>query len=414
MPGTWLKQTWQYNPVMDAPPKYRRACHYEAFLPEPLAQLAVQLPAALAGVVSDAELTIRRLNETGTSELAPLARLLLRTESIASSKVEGMQIGVREMARAEAQADTGIAPSSTALELIDNINAMELAVGQAADAEEFGIGEIVAIHTRLMRHAPNKHLSGRIRTQQNWIGGNDYNPCGADFVPPPPSEVHKLLEDVCGAINDDLFSPLVQAALVHAQFETIHPFEDGNGRTGRALVHVILRRRGLAPRFLPPISVVLAAAKSRYIAGLTTFRGDQVAEWIEHFAAATARAARLANAYVGAVDGLRARWREQLDSSGRAPRKGAAAWALIDVLPAHPIITAPVATVATARVKTAIYDAIDQLVHAKILTPLSASKRNRAWEASGLLELIERLEAGQLPELSQASGDGLGDGATTR
>lgn len=398
MPGTWRKQTWQYDPIVDAPPKYRRACHYDGFVPEPLATLPVQLSATLAGLVSDAELAIRRLNENGGSALAPLARLLLRTESIASSKVEGMQIGVREMARAEARMDTGVAPSRTALELIDNINAMELAVGQAAETQRFEVDDIVAIHTRLMQHAPNKRLAGRIRTQQNWIGGNDYNPCGADFVPPPAGEVARLLEDLCGAINDDLLPPLVQAALVHAQFESIHPFEDGNGRTGRALVHVILRRRGLAPRFLPPISVVLAGAKNRYIDGLTAFRGDDVADWIEHFAAATARAARLANTYVGAVDALRARWREQLAASGHAPRRGAAAWALIDVLPAHPIVTAPVATIATGRVKAAIYDAIEQLVAAEILTSLSASRRNRAWEAVGLLDLIESLEAGQLPD----------------
>jgi Fic family protein len=398
MPGTWLKQTWQYNPVMDAPPKYRRACHYDAFVPEPLATLRVHFPATLAGLVSDEELAIRRLNETGGSTLAPLARLLLRTESIASSKVEGMQIGVRAMARAEAQADTGTAPGQTALELIDNINAMELAVGQAVDAERFAVGDIVAIHTRLMQHAANTRLAGRIRTQQNWIGGNDYNPCGADFVPPPPSEVARLLDDLCEAINGDLLSPLVQAALVHAQFETIHPFHDGNGRTGRALVHVVLRRRGLAPRFLPPISVVLAGAKQRYIDGLTAFRGDDIAKWIEHFAATAARAARLAGSYIGAVETLRAGWRERLAASGHAPRRGAAVWALIDVLPAHPIVTAPVATVATGRAKAAVYDAITQLVAAGVLVPLSASRRNRAWEAVGLLDLIEQLEAGQLPD----------------
>jgi Fic family protein len=308
-----------------------------------------------------------------------------------------MQVGVREMARAEAQAETGGAHSSTALELIDNINAMELAVGQAADTEHFGPDAIVAIHARLMQNAPNRHLAGRIRTQQNWIGGNDYNPCGADFVPPPAEEVNALLDDLCAAINDELLPPLIQAALVHAQFETIHPFEDGNGRTGRALVQVVLRRRGLAPRFLPPISVVLAVAKSRYIAGLTGFRGDQVTEWIDHFVAAAARAARLANAYVHAVDDLRQRWRVQLTESAHAPRADAAAWALIDVLPAHPIVTAPVATAASGRVKTAIYTAIEQLVAANVLTPLSGSKRNRAWEANGLLALIERLEAGQLP-----------------
>lgn len=397
MPGTWLRQTWQFNPELDAPPKYRRACHYDAFVPEPLADLPLGLPAAVAGVVSEAEAATAHLNDTPGSALAPLARLLLRTESIASSKVEGLQIGVREMARAEVQADAGMIRSRTALELIDNINAMELAIGQAAEAEVFGIDEIVAIHARLMQHAPNAHLAGRIRTQQNWIGGNDYNPCGADFVPPPPSEVNRLLEDLCGAISDDLLPPVVQAALVHAQFETIHPFEDGNGRTGRALVHVVLRRRGLAPRFVPPISVVLASARDRYIAGLTAFRGDQVANWVEYFSAAAARAARLARVYVDAVESLRGRWRAQLVESGHAPRAGAAAWTIIDVLPAHPIITAPVATVATGRVKAAIYDGIEQLVTAEVLTPLSSSKRNRLWEASGLLDLVEHLEAGQLP-----------------
>ncbi|HEV2642649.1 MAG TPA: Fic family protein, partial [Candidatus Elarobacter sp.] len=328
MPGRWLTQTWQFNPVLDAPPKYRRACHYDAFVPEPLADLALVLPAAVAGVVSDAEAATAHLNDAPDSALAPLARLLLRTESIASSKVEGLQIGVREMARAEVQAEAGMIRSRTALELIDNINAMELAIGQAAEADVFGIDQIVAIHARLMQHAPNAHLAGRIRTQQNWIGGNDYNPCGADFVPPPPSEVSRLLEDLCGAINDDLLPPLVQAALVHAQFETVHPFEDGNGRTGRALVHVVLRRRGLAPRFVPPISVVLASARDRYIAGLTAFRGDQVANWVEYFSAAAARSARLASVYVDAVESLRRHWRAQLAESGRAPRAGAAAWAI--------------------------------------------------------------------------------------
>jgi Fic family protein len=397
MPGTWLKQTWRFDPALDAPPGYRRACHYETFVPEPLASLSVALPAMVAGTVSDAEVATHRLNATASATLAPLARLLLRTESIASSKVEGLQIGVREMARAEVQADTGVIRSRTALELIDNINAMELAIGQAAEAEVFGIEEIVAIHSRLLEHAPNARLAGRIRTEQNWIGGNDYNPCGADFVPPPPSEVKRLLADLCDAVNDDLLPPLVQAALVHAQFETIHPFEDGNGRTGRALVHVILRRRCLAPSFVPPVSVILAAAKDRYIAGLTAFRGDQVSAWIEYFAVATARAARLASMYVDAVDGLRGRWRKQLEASGHAPRAGAAAWAIIGVLPAHPVITAPIATVVTGRVKAAIYDGIEQLVAAGVLIPLSTSKRNRSWEASGLLDLIERMEAGELP-----------------
>ena len=83
-----------------------------------------------------------------------------------------------------------------------------------------------------MANAPNSDITGVVRTDQNWIGGNDYNPCGTDFVPPPQEYVDPLLHDLCEAIAGDSFPPLVQAAMVHAQFETIHPFDDGNGRTG--------------------------------------------------------------------------------------------------------------------------------------------------------------------------------------
>ena len=152
-----------------------------------------------------------------------------------------------------------------------------------------------------MERATNQHVAGRIREEQNWIGGNDYNPCGADFVPPPPEHVLPLLDDLFDAMDDDRLPPLVQAALVHPQFETIHPFHDGNGRTGRALIHVVLNRRGIAPEYVLPISVVLANNRDRYIAALTAFREDGTGQWIEHFAAATATAANLASAYLQAL-----------------------------------------------------------------------------------------------------------------
>jgi Fic family protein len=282
------------------------------------------------------------------------------------------------------------------MEILANVDAMELAIHEAAQVEQFSVNEILAIHTRLMAGAANSHVGGRIRTGQNWIGGNDHNPCGADFVPPPPEHVNDLLDDLCAAIDDVSLSPLVSAALVHAQFETIHPFDDGNGRTGRALIHVVLRRRGTAPAYVPPISVVLAGQREEYIAGLTRYREGDLAGWLEHFAVATGRAAQLAAAYVRAVEDLMSSWRERLET-GPAPRADAAAWAVIDVLPAHPVITAPVAAAATGRAKSAIYQAISELEEAGILEPLSESHRNRSWEAAGLLELLAALERGDLP-----------------
>lgn len=400
MPGRYASRNWHHDPTLSAPAKYRRACRYDAFIPMPLADLSISFEATVAGVISEAESAIHGLNTSARPALRPLARLLLRTESIASSKIEGVQVGVRDLARAETKMEAGAGVGPLTAEVLANIDAMELAVEEAATVPRFTVENIQAIHHRLMGKAINAaRIAGRIRTDQNWIGGNDYNPCGAAFVPPPPEEVDGLLADLCEAMNDDVLPPIVQAALVHAQFETIHPFADGNGRTGRALIHVVLRRRGTATEYVPPISVVLGRTRDRYIEGLTRFRGEPagVVGWVEQFAAAAYTSARLAAAYLNEVGHLVETWRARLAALPDSPREGAAAWALIETLPGHPVITGPVAAVVTGRAKSQVYRAIETLQQAGVLLPLTDSARNRAWEAAGLLDQLERLEAGALP-----------------
>ena len=394
MRGILISRTWEWNPALYAPARYRRPFKYKAFLPDPVRGIDFTLAAGVAGAVSEAEAAIHTLNARAQPALQPLARLLLRTESIASSKVEGMQVGIRQIARAESRMETGGRMAPTVLEVLGNIDAMQLAIEDAATSDRLRVEHLSDIHRRLMVNAPNSHLAGVIRTGQNWIGGNDYNPCGADFVPPPPEHLRNLLSDLCEAAMDDSLPPLVQAAVLHAQFETIHPFDDGNGRTGRALIHIVLRRRGIATSYVPPISVVLANDRERYIRGLGQFRQGAIGAWIEQFAAAAAEASELATGYLIEVRRLMDEWRCWLGDHSN-PRSDAAAWALIETLPAYPVITAPVAAAATGRAKAAIHQAIIQLGECGVLEPISDSKRNRSWEASGLLELLEGLEAGR-------------------
>lgn len=393
MRGHLVRKVWQFDPALYAPPRYRRACEYEVFIPDPLADLSISLPGDVGTIVSEAETAIARLNSKAVPALIPLARLLLRTESIASSKVEGMQVDARTLARAEVAQDTGRSVGTNAAEVLANIDAMQFAVEHASATDQIVPENLQAIHRALLERAPNSSIAGRLRVRQNWIGGNNYNPCGADFVPPPPEEVSPLLNDLSSFCNKEDLSPLVQAAIAHAQFETIHPFDDGNGRTGRALVQVLLRRRGLAPTFVPPISVALARDKDRYIRGLTLFREDRIGEWIGIFAAAAAHASTLAARYVDLVAELQTRWRKQLRETS-SPRADAAAWAIIGVLPGYPVVTVPVAVVATSRTKPAVNSAVQELVKAGVLSPASESRRNRAWEAVGLLDLIVQLESG--------------------
>ncbi len=393
MRGHYVSRVWQFAPEIYAPPKYRRACGYDAFIPAPLGEFEIQLPGAVIAAISEAERAVGELNRAGGPELAPLARLLLRTESVASSKVEGMQVDARALGRAEASREAGRGIGRQANEILANIDAMELAVEQAASPEGMRPQSLCDIHSALLAHDPITQMPGAFRDSQNWIGGNDYNPCGADFVPPPPEEVKLLIEDLCRFCNQETLPPLLQAAVAHAQFETIHPFNDGNGRTGRALVQIVLRRRGMAPTFVPPISAVLARQRGRYIAALASFREDRVAEWVQIFAEATLASAQLAQRYSREVADLQDRWREQLRRSTN-PRSDAAAWAIINVLPAHPFLSVPIAGAATSRTRPAVTNAVTELQAAGILVPLSSASRNRVWEAEGLLDIIVGLESG--------------------
>ena len=140
MRGRLIHRTWSSDPALYAPPRYRRACAYDAFVPDPVAGLELDLPGAVVAVVSEAEAAIAGLNRETRPELAPLARLLLRTESIASSKVEGLQVGSRSLARAEAMEATGRRIGAEAAEVIGNIDAMQFAIEEAVERCDRGEG----------------------------------------------------------------------------------------------------------------------------------------------------------------------------------------------------------------------------------------------------------------------------------
>jgi len=260
------------------PRRDRSGCEYEAYIPDVLADRRFRLDGDVAAEVADAEGAVRRLNDTATTlvDTDALARLLLRAESVASSYIEGLVIGGRRLLHAEAARAMGDAAGDvTAEEVLGNIDAMSWAVEALAAAPSITVDGLLEVHRRLLVGTGLAEHAGKVRTEQNWIGGSSFNPCSAAFVPPPHEHVRALLDDLCAFASDDSLPAVAQAAIAHAHFETIHPFVDGNGRTGRALVHVILRRRGLAPRMLPPISLVLATWSKSYVEGLTAtqYRG---------------------------------------------------------------------------------------------------------------------------------------------
>jgi Uncharacterized conserved protein len=187
---------------------------------------------------------------------------------------------------------------------------MEEAIALGEVERSLTKSDLCTIHRTLMADEP-KARPGEFRKEQNWIGGRLDSPIDARYVPPPESEVERLIDDLVTFFNRDDLPPVAQAAIAHAQFETIHPFIDGNGRVGRCLVHVVLRRRGAAPRFVPPVSIVLAARPSSYIDGLVGFREGRIAEWCASFAGALERAARLSVELASGVARLQDEWYER-------------------------------------------------------------------------------------------------------
>jgi Fic family protein len=379
----------------------RQGCEYEAYLPDPLLGRSFSLEGSTAADVSDAEAAIRRLNQDGSAlaDSEAMARLLLRAEAVASSRIEGLEVAARRLLKADlARGFENSRPDATATEVLNNIEAMHWAVETLSVVRELHVDDILAVHDRLLAGTSLERFGGALREVQNWIGGSSFNPCSAAFVPPPHEHVHELMQDLCDFCNQDDLPAVAQAAVAHAQFETIHPFVDGNGRTGRALIHVILRRRGLAPRLVPPISLVLATWSADYIEGLTAtrYRGepggraaiDGVNAWISLFAGACRRAVSDADAYEERVRALQAEWYGRL---GRV-RKNSAVELLLQALPGAPIMTVKSAATRIGRSVQAVNEAIPRLLEAGVLKQTTVGQRNRAFEAAELIDGFAALE----------------------
>lgn len=383
------------------PRQARRGCDYEAYVPDPLVGRAFTLHGDTAADVADAERAIARLQHEVRSlaDCEAVARLLLRAEAVASSRIEGLEVGSRRLLKAQLAMGLGDDPRDvTAAEVLNNVEAMRWATEAVARENAIAVEHLLEIHRRLMSGTRLEHLGGEVRREQNRIGGSPYNPCSADFVPPPHEYVDDLLRDLCAFCNDDSLPAVAQAAIAHAQFETIHPFADGNGRTGRALIHVLLRRRDLAPAVLPPVSLVLATWTDEYIAGLTATRHrgepgepdavDGLNRWIALFAAATTRSVDDARLYEQQVAEVQARWREAV---GKV-RADSTVLRLIEALPGAPIVTVGGAAALIGRSVQATNQAIARLEEAGVLRQTTVGRRNRGFEAPDLIDAFTALE----------------------
>jgi len=274
--------------------------------------------------------------------------------------------------------------------VLANISALEQAVELASTVDAFKREHIIEIHRTLLEGTRDEHLGGVVRETQNWIGGDATSPRNAEFIPPPPEVVPDLLDDLCVSLNRDDVPAVLQAGIAHVQFETIHPFHDGNGRVGRAIILSVLKRRGLAPRYHPPVSLALAAEADRYVSGLSSFRFDNEEDWYRVFIDAVYKSATGARDFARHVAELQAGW---IEAAG-TPRKGSGARRLIALLPSHPIVNVKIASHLLGGSEEQARLAVLRLERSGVLQQTTVGRRNRAWESVGLFDLLDIFERG--------------------
>ncbi len=405
--ATWERATWQGSDDTSLRRRDRRSGEFRHYVPDRLAEMVVAVPPGLSRRLADAERAVRTLvGAPGASDLDRLSRFLLRSEAIASSMIEGVAPSSRQIAVAELAEASGepVRPPSIQAHLVaSNIAIVRRATAELAGEQPVTVEDVLGLHSLLV---PSEHHG--VRSVQNWIGGSRWHPLDAEFVPPTPERVPALLEDLVEYANGAAHAPLVQAALVHAQFETVHPFTDGNGRVGRALIHTVLARRGLTPRAVLPISIVLATLSHSYVEGLTAYRhgGDPgspvaqqaVARWLEIFADAVTIAVEQARSLVLEIATLREEWAERLGAVREAqgqrpsPRADSATARLLVALPETPVLTVRTAARSLEVTTQAARSALDELTTARILTTASLGRGTTGFLAEEVLELVDFAE----------------------
>lgn len=406
----------------------RRSGEYRAYVPDPLVGAALVLSPGTEALAARAEARVRALG--ALPDMAGIARFLLRSEAIASSRIEGVAPSAHRVALAElAQQEEVRGLSEQVRAVARNVTLVRAAVEDLSGAQPVTADRLLALHRSLLPDSPEHHGT---RSTQNWVGGSSYHPLDADFVPPPPELVPDLVADLLTYLNGATHAPLIQAALVHAQFETIHPFADGNGRVGRALIHTVLTRRGLLAGMILPTSPVLSTLSDEYVEALSRFRkagdpdgpdalGDPGGPgksddpngpsrpggpnepgesdggrdtWISFFLGAVVLACDQAERISAELADVREEWNESLqkwiarEGGGRALRRDSAALQILEGLLGAPVLTIATASRIYGVSRTASSRGLETLRAAGILTTESIGAGRRAYTARAVLDTI--------------------------
>lgn len=339
--------------------------------------------------------------------------MMARDESIRSSVIEGVEStgDALAWARYREQAGQSVSEDNDALTLGASRQltaAVELGE-QMRDGYACTTDDILRIHAALFENTRHSDMGGVLRSEPIWVGPSGCLIDEATFVAPPPDHVAALMDDLVGYLNTASHPAALQAAIAHAQFETIHPFEDGNGRTGRALMHTVLNARDAAAGAVP-ISTALESDRPRYYRSLDAThvicdaddvgsRSRSFGQWIRLFGEACAGARAQAALIVASVEDLAAEWERKARF-----RAGSAASALLGILPSMPIMDAEMVAGRLGVSAQVARLALNSLAEAGIVRP-TGGRRNVRYEVPEMVDMLRRMNPdGAMPNAARAGG----------
>ena len=349
---------------------------YHVVVPVAIADLVLDVPPTVLAEAEAASREITRFDAELGGEIAPFAAVLLRSESAASSQIENLTASSRAIA--EAELPGGNAKRNAAM-IVANTAAMQAAVALSATVDADAVR---AMHRALMAHEP-RHSPGEFRTEPVWIGGGS-TPIGADFVGPGDERIPGAIDDLTAFAARTDVPLLPQIAVAHAQFETIHPFTDGNGRTGRALVQAMLRNKGLTHRVTVPVSAGLLADTAGYFAALTSYRAGDATPIVAQFARATVLAIDNGRHLVADLRAIREGWTDLITA-----RSDSAIWRVADLLTRRPVVNAALLARELGIDSTNAHRYLNPLTAAGVLVETTNGPRNRVWRSPEVLAALD-------------------------
>lgn len=347
---------------------------YEAAVPAAIAQQAVSLSPELERRIAEVEVAVARFDEAQGARDWDLPALLLRSESSSSSQIERLTSSVSNVALAEL---TEKAPAN-ALLIAGNVAAMREAVGQSGPVN---IGSICGIHDALMAGAAEQQ---GLRDEQVWIGGSPYSPHGASFVPPYEKRIPGCLDDLIAFGGREDVSPVAKAAIFHAQFETIHPFADGNGRTGRALVHRMLANDEILLHSTLPVSAGLLHDVGRYMEALDAYHAGDIEPMICCLVDALELAVVIGSRIAFDVDAVLDAW-----SAANTDRAGSASHDLPALLVEQPVVNVAYVAEHLEITDRAARSLVETACERGILSKMGNAKRGAFYQAGELIGILE-------------------------